>query len=174
MRTRIYPVLRLIPLALALCLVLSACGGGENAPIKKGETYRDFTATLADGGSFTLSEEEGKVILLNFWATWCGPCVMEMPAFPRLIEKYGDRLCLVAANCAEDEQTVKKFLSDNGYTFPVVLDPEGTVAALYPTDSIPYTLIIAPNGKVVHIATGAGDADSMFEYYSNEIDRALE
>ncbi len=173
MQRGICQALRLIPLVLALCLTLAACGGGESSPIQEGEDYRDFTAVLADGGSFTLSEEEGKVILLNFWTTWCGPCVMEMPAFPRLIEKYGDKLCLVAANCAEDEQTVKKFLSDTGYTFPVVLDPEGKVSALYPTDSIPYTLIIAPNGKVAHISSGAGDADSMFDYYSNEIDKVL-
>jgi len=164
---------RLIPLLLALCLTLAACGGGEGAPISEGDPCRDFTASLADGGSFTLSEQEGKAVLLNFWATWCGPCVGEMPAFPRLIEKYGDKLCLVAVNCSEEATAVKKFLSDNGYTFPVVLDPEGEVAALYPSDGIPYTLIIAPDGTVSHIAVGAGDADSMFEYYSREIDKAL-
>ena len=168
---------RLIPLLLALCLlpVLSACGGtSESAPVKEGDRYRDFTAALADGGELTLSDHKGKVILLNFWATWCSPCVGEMPAFPRLIEKYGDELALIAVNCGEDGETVKSFLSKNGYSFPVVLDVEGKVSALYPSDGIPYTLVIAPDGTVSYIALGAGSADVMFEEYSQEIDKALQ
>lgn len=174
MRERTPKVLRLIPLLLALCLTLAACGGEDAAgPISQGDRYRDFTAPLADGGSFTLSDQEGKVILLNFWATWCGPCVGEMPAFPRLLETYGEQLCLVAVNCGESEKDVTAFLEKNGYTFPVVLDPEGDVSSLYPSDGIPYTLIIAPDGAVARIELGAGDAEYMYAFYCAEIDKLL-
>lgn len=152
-------------------------GGSEAAPsgpVSIGEEYRDFTATLADGSSFTLSEQEGKVILLNFWATWCGPCVGEMPAFPRLIEDYGDQLSLIAVNCGEDADTVRGFLDQNGYTFPVALDEEYTVSALYPTDGIPYTVVIAQNGRIVATQLGADTADKMYEHYAALIDGMLE
>lgn len=165
----------LIIFILCLCLFLAACAKKEEtAPLKVGDDARDFTATLMDGSTFQLSEQQGRAVLLNFWATWCGPCVAELPAFSRLTEAYGDRIALLAVNCGEDEQTVKSFLEKNGYTFPVALDLEGKIAELYPTDGIPYTLILSADGKVSSIQLGAGDADSMFTHYSAELDQALQ
>lgn len=189
---------RILACILALCLVLAGCAeqqrpnsgalpassapeedaaasapAAPSGPVAEGDAYRDFTANLADGGSFTLSEQEGKVVLLNFWATWCGPCVGELPAFPRLIEKYGDQLALLAVNCMEDAKTVRAFLDKNGYDFPVALDEEGTVSALYPTDGIPYTVLIGPDGVIAAIQLGAGTADEMYEHYCTLIDGLL-
>lgn len=171
---------RIVILCLLAALLLCACGSqteeksqSVSGPVQEGDTYRDFTVPLADGGSFTLSEQEGKVVLLNFWATWCGPCVGELPAFPRLIERYGDKLSLIAVNSGESEVEVRQFLKANGYTFPVGLDPKGTVSNLYPTDGIPYTLVIGPDGKVAHIQLGAEDADSMYNAYAKMIDGLL-
>ena len=110
---------------------------------------------------------------MNFWATWCGPCVGEMPAFERLQETYGEDLALVAVNSGEDEASVAGFLEENGYTFPVVLDPEYAVSSLYPTEGIPYTVIIGTDGKVASIQLGAGDADVMYEHYCELIDGLL-
>lgn len=177
--------LTLALLAAALLVFLAGCGGqgqeqGADASepvtpvvIEVGAAAPDFTAALTDGGTFQLSEQEGKAVLLNFWATWCGPCVGEMPAFTRLVETYGDQLALLAVNCGEDEGTVTDFLAKNGYTFPVALDPEGEIASLYPTDGIPYTLIIAPDGTISSIQLGASGADEMFDHYSAELDKAL-
>lgn len=151
--------------------------GGDAAPsgpVAVGDAYRDFTTTLVDGSEFTLSDQEGKVILLNFWATWCGPCVGEMPAFTRLVETYGEDLALLAVNCGEDEETVTAFLEKNEYTFPVALDPEYAVCLLYPSEFIPYTVIIGTDGKMAAIETGADDADSMYTYYCEVIDGLLE
>lgn len=181
--------------ALALCLTLAACGGkdaplastGSTAPVsgvpdpaqavpgpvEVGLAAPDFTTTLMDGSSFTLSEQQGKVVLLNFWATWCGPCVGEMPAFTRLVDTYGDQLSLLAVNSREDEQTVRDFLDEHGYTFPVALDPDLAVGELYPTEGIPYTVIIAPDGTVASIQLGASGADAMFDHYCQEIDKVL-
>lgn len=142
-------------------------------PVEAGEAYRDFTAVLADEGSFTLSEHEGSVILLNFWATWCGPCVGEMPAFSRLLEKYGEELTLLAVNLGEDGETVRSFLERNGYTFPVALDLNGDIGSLYPSDGIPYTVLIGRDGKIASTHLGAHEADVMYEYYCGEIDGLL-
>lgn len=181
--------------ALALFLTLAACGGNDAppasdeptapvsevpgpaqaqpGPIEVGLAAPDFTATLVDGSSFTLSEQQGKVVLLNFWATWCGPCVREMPAFTRLVDTYGDQLALLAVNSGESEQTVQDFLDEKGYAFPVAADPDWAVGELYPTDSIPYTVIIAPDGTIAGIQLGAADADAMFDHYCQEIDKVL-
>ena len=186
-------------LLLTITLLLAGCQSGNNAgnageangeaaagdtggetesadpsgPIAEGDAYRDFTVSLADGGEFTLSDHEGKVILLNFWATWCGPCVGEMPAFEQLQETYGEDLVLLAVNSGEDEGTVKAFLEENGYTFPVVLDQEYAVSNLYPTEGIPYTVIIGTDGKVAAIQLGAADADTMYAHYCELIDGLL-
>ena len=169
---------RLLTLILiaALFISMTACGGWHKSdaePLEIGDKYRDFTGELLSGDSFKLSDHEGKVILLNFWATWCGPCVGEMPAFPRLIEKYGEDLVLVAVDVAEDAETVKTFADENGYTINIVLDPEYEICDLYPTDGIPYTLIIGRDGKISNIHLGASDADSMFLKYCDDIDACM-
>ena len=161
--------------AMALCLLAVSCGSPsaeseEYTAAEEGGEMRDFTGEIVSGEKFTLSDQKGKVIFLNFWATWCGPCVGELPAFPRLVEKYGDDLCLVTVNCGEDKETVESFLSENGYAFSALLDTDYAISDIYPTDGIPYTLIFDRDGKISHIQLGAGDADEMFDMYCEAID----
>lgn len=138
-------------------------------PLKSGNKAPDFTAELIDGSTVTLSDFKGKPVIINFWATWCGPCVKEMPAFERLKENYGDEIGILAVNCGEDADTIKDFADANGYTFPIVLDEEYQVSMLYPTNSIPYTVVIDGNGKVTHVSSGAVDADTMYERYKEAL-----
>ena len=138
-------------------------------PIKEGVQAPDFTGELIDGTSITLSELQGKPVIINFWATWCGPCVKEMPAFERLKDDFGDKIGIIAVNCGDDAETVKDFVEENGYTFPVVLDEEYSISMLYPTNSIPYTVVVDAEGKVTHISTGALDADTMYERYKEAL-----
>ena len=138
-------------------------------PIKEGVQAPDFTGELIDGTSITLSELQGKPVIINFWATWCGPCVKEMPAFERLKDDFGDKIGIIAVNCGDDAGTVKDFVEENGYTFPVVLDEEYSISMLYPTNSIPYTVVVDAEGKVTHISTGALDADTMYERYKEAL-----
>lgn len=137
--------------------------------IKEGVAAPDFTGELMDGTSITLSELQGKPVIINFWATWCGPCVKEMPAFERLKDDFGDKIGIIAVNCGDDAETVKDFVEENGYTFPVVLDEEYSISMLYPTNSIPYTVVLDAEGKVTHISTGALDADTMYERYKEAL-----
>ena len=186
-------------LCLASMLILSGCKEGQSSTSKDGtsqnktdisdteakatvESYHElsegemapeFTASLLDGSTFTLSEQEGKVVLLNFWATWCGPCVGEMPAFEKLYTEYGDKISILAVNCMEDAQTVDRFISDNGYTFPIAYDEKGDILTKYPSDGIPYTLVIDGNGMIKNIYLGALDAEQQYEEYKSAIDAVL-
>ena len=138
-------------------------------PLKAGNKAPDFTAELIDGSSLALSDLKGKPVIINFWATWCGPCVREMPAFERLKEDFGDEIGIIAVNCGDDADTVKDFVDENGYTFPVALDENYEVAMLYPSNSIPYTVVLDANGKITHVSTGAYDADTMYDRYKEAL-----
>lgn len=138
-------------------------------PLKAGNKAPDFTAELIDGSSLALSDLKGKPVIINFWATWCGPCVREMPAFERLKENYGDDIGIIAVNCGDDADTVKDFVDENGYTFPVALDENYEVAMLYPSNSIPYTVVLDANGKITHVSTGAYDTDTMYDRYKEAL-----
>lgn len=140
-------------------------GEGDEAP--------DFTVELVDGESISLSEQRDKIVLLNFWATWCGPCVREMPAFETLAKEYKDEVYVIAVNCMEDKNTVSKFVKEKGYTFPVAYDVDGEICMKYPSDGIPYTLIIDKEGIVQRIYLGAGTAEEQYEEYKKAIDDLL-
>lgn len=149
-----------------------AAGGEENAE-EAGEAriaVPDFEMTMLSDETASLSDFQGKKVLLNFWATWCGPCVGEMPAFQRLSEEYPDELVILAVNCGEDEKTVRRFAEDNGYTFPIVLDADGVIQALFGgVTSLPATVILDEEGYAVTARTGAADADTMYELYKTEL-----
>lgn len=132
----------------------------------------DFTLTDQYGNTHTLSEYRGKTIFLNFWATWCGPCKMEMPDIQKLYEEYGenseDLIVLGVANPKTDEypqnadvsqEEIGEFLTSNGYTYPVVMDTTGEIFASYGIASFPTTFMITEEGKVFGYASGTLSED---------------
>lgn len=130
----------------------------------------DFTAELADGSSFTLSEQEGKVVLLNFWATWCSPCVEEMPALEKIHKDYAEQVKVVAVDCGEDKAVVDSFLKENEYTFSVGYDENNEISRKYPVTGIPYTLIIGSDGVVKKTFTGSLGAEKQYEVYKEALE----
>ena len=148
--------------------------GDDGEPVNIGETAPDFNAEYVDGEIFTLSDARGKVVILNFWATWCGPCCEELPAFQKLHDEYGDKLQVIAIDYGESEKEVSGFIKENGYSFPVALDMDGSISALYPTDGIPYTLIIDKNGIIRQIFVGAKSAEEQYELYKNAIEYLID
>ena len=140
---------------------------------EEGDFAPDFSVELNDGSIYTLSDSRGRVVLINIWATWCGPCCREMPAFQRLYEEFGDELQIVAVNYAESKKSVDQFVENEGYTFPFAYDEDAVVSALYPSDGIPYTVIIDTKGKVYQTFLGAGSADEQYQVYKKAIEEAL-
>ena len=138
--------------------------------LEKGDKAPDFTAQLVNGETVKLSDYSDKIVLLNFWATWCPPCVNEMPAFERLKNDGDDDLVILCVNCMDDKATVDKFVQDNGYTFNIAYDEDGSIEMYYPTNGIPYTLVIN-KGEVAEIYVGAADADTQYNEYKNAIEQ---
>ena len=114
----------------------------------------DFTAELSGGGTFKLSDYDDKVVLINFWATWCGYCIEEMPAFERLKNDGIEDFELVCINCGEDEGTVDSFVNSEGYSFNFAYDPYYRIGDYYPSNGLPYTVIVE-RGVVYKVISGA-------------------
>lgn len=134
----------------------------------------DFTVKKTDGSEFTLSDQKGKVVLLNFWATWCGPCVYEMPIFEQLYEEYSeDEVVILAVNCMEEAETVDAFIKESGYTFPFAYDEDGTVGMQYGASSIPYTLAIDEEGMIQGTFVGVKSIEDQYKAYKNAIEYLL-
>ncbi|MBQ2238916.1 MAG: TlpA family protein disulfide reductase, partial [Lachnospiraceae bacterium] len=87
--------------------------------------------------------------------------------------EYKDEVVVIAVNCMEDENTVSDFIKDNGYTFPVAFDVKGKICQKYPSDGIPYTLVIDKEGVIRKIYLGAGDAEEQYEEYKKAIEDVL-
>jgi len=150
---------------------------GDYKELSVGDRAPWFSAEIVSGSDtvFEMADMQGKVILINFWATWCPPCVREMPAFDMLFSDYkdSDEVAIVAVDVCEDRKTVDKFVYDNGYMFPIAYDEEGNIGLQYPTDGIPYTVIVGKDGYIKNIHLGAMDAETQYKEYKADIEAAL-
>lgn len=110
-----------------------------------------FSLKGLDGQIHELKQYRGKPIVLNFWASWCGPCIEEAPNFVKLYSKYGQDVQIVAINLTSSDniKSVKEFVKENGFVFPVLLDQDGTTAKSYNIRPIPTTFFIDSKGEIV-------------------------
>ncbi|MCM0648373.1 TlpA family protein disulfide reductase [Clostridium swellfunianum] len=110
----------------------------------------DFTLPDLDGKAVALSDFKGKKVMLNFFATWCRPCLEEMPDMEKLYqETKNSDLVILAVNLGEDAETVKDFMKKNNYNFPVLLDLKGTAADKYSVSAIPTTYFLDKDGNII-------------------------
>lgn len=115
----------------------------------------NFTAPLLSGETFGLSAARGTPVVLNYWATWCGPCRAEMPALQQAAENYGGRIEFVGVNQGEKPEVITPFIEEFGITFPIALDPDQAVGAdLYNVKGLPTTFFIDAEGTVQRVWMG--------------------
>lgn len=115
----------------------------------------DFTLRTADGSNLRLAEQRGRVVLVNFWATWCAPCRQEMPLLNQLYQKYqASGFTLLGINIDADSRNAVSVANKLGVSFPVLLDGEKSVSKLYDLTSMPSTLLIDRDGKVRYVHRG--------------------
>lgn len=120
-----------------------------------------ITAKTLDGNGVTLEELKGRVILVNFWATWCVPCLHEMPAFERLHRDYeGSGLSLLGVNIQEDRQTIERYATRLALTFTLLSDGDGGMTKAYGVVGMPTSFLIARDGRPVALAVGDREWDS--------------
>ena len=145
----------LIAFALALTITpLSQVAAKEKAPL----AY-DFTLKNLEGKEVSLRQFRGKYLLINFWATWCGPCKIEMPSLEILYSRFkSDKFDMLGiSNDMFGEQVVRPYIKANNLTFPMLLDQRMTVSHRYGVVSLPTTFLIDPQGKIIGVLQGAED-----------------
>jgi thiol-disulfide isomerase/thioredoxin len=122
-----------------------------------GHAAPDFTLKQLNGQSFQLSKRTGKVVVLDFWATWCGPCLQTMPLVDRVVEEFSQQgVELVAVNLEEQAAQVSSMLERHKFDLTVALDRDGVVASKYAVTAIPQTVVIDRNGIVSRLFVGGG------------------
>ena len=115
---------------------------------------------LSSDSRRSLSSFEGDVVLLNFWASWCPPCIEEMPSMQALYERLGGSgFEIVAVNLQEDPATVQSFVDKNGYEFPVLLDRSGSIAREYGVRGIPTSYVVHSDGRLLAMLVGPYEWD---------------
>ena len=125
----------------------------------------DFTVYDLEGNEVHLTDFFGKPIIVNFWASWCGPCKMEMPDFDAAYNTYKDDIVFLMVNMTdgsrETVEVASEFIADSGYTFPVYYDTQYSAAITYSVASLPTSYFLNENGELVAHAKGAIDAETL-------------
>ncbi|HET6206288.1 MAG TPA: TlpA disulfide reductase family protein [Terracidiphilus sp.] len=147
-------LVRLLLVAASCLILVSGCNRGAK-PSKIGKTAPDFK--VSDGSnSIQLADYRGKVVLLNFWASWCGPCIQETPALVELHHEHPE-LAILAVSIDEDPSAYQRFLNRFHVDLKTVRDPDQKVAKLYGTDGWPETYIIDRKGIIRRKIVGDPD-----------------
>ena len=150
-----------IPFLLALCTAAAAQGALEGlTPIPDRPEAPGFDLKDPDGRTQRLTDHQGQPVILNFWATWCPPCRKEMPSIERAHEEIADEgIAVMAINVGEDAETIKRFLEDQPVGFALPMDLDMELVQRYPVKGLPTTFVIAPDGRLVYVATGEREWD---------------
>lgn len=141
--------------------------------VKQGDKAPDFTVEMVDGQKVTLSSLKGKVVMINFWATWCPPCREEFKRMQKdVVDRFkGKDFQLLAISRGEKKATVDQFRDKQGYTFPMGLDPTQEIYKKYASNYIPRNFIVGKDGKVIYVSVGYSPEE--FENMLKAIEQAL-
>jgi len=162
--------LSLTLLVLLASVVFVQCSGpriGEHRLM--GGLAPQFELSDLEGRTVSLAQFRGKIVMLDFWATWCGPCRISMPILDRLQKEFSNDMVLLAVNLREPRDLVRDYVARQNVRSRVVLDLEGNVGEEYESDSIPMQVIIDQEGVVQHVSVGV--IPRMEEQLRTEINR---
>jgi peroxiredoxin len=144
----------LISILLSLCVAVSACAREVDG------VAPDFTLKSNQGENIRLSDLRGQVVMLNFWASWCGPCRQEMPILDELYKRYNPAgFTLLGVNVDADIEAANKLLEEIPVSFPVVYDTNSKVSEAYNVDAMPTTIFIDREGKLRYLHRGYRPGD---------------
>jgi peroxiredoxin len=141
---------------------------------KVGEQMPAFIVSDADGNPFALADQRGKVVVVNFWATWCGPCKFEIPRLEKEVwQKYKDnpRFTMIAVAREQTAADIVPFRKAQGFTFPIASDPKRATYKLFADSGIPRTYVVDASGKILFQSVGY--CPDAFTKASRMIDKAL-
>ncbi len=148
----------------------SLSGVVEDHPLLGKRALRFRTKTL-DGRTFDLKSQAGKVVVLDFWATWCTPCLAAMPVLKEVTSKYDRKnVIFLALNTGEESPEISKFLEEHDLKYNVLIDPQGKIADAYKADAIPLTMVIGKSGEIESVHVGFMGADSLRQRLKDELD----
>ncbi len=141
-----------------LTTLLVGAAGAASAAVQLLANAPDFTLRSVGGTNLRLAEQRGQVVMINFWATWCTPCLQEMPHLSRLYERYrSSGFVLLGVNIDDDPRAAAALATKLGLRFPVLLDTDKKVSRIYDMSAMPATLLIDRDGRVRHIHRGYRD-----------------
>lgn len=129
--------------------------GGARKPMMVGQEAEDFTLENVEGDAVSLSQHRGKVVLLDFWATWCGPCLEAHPVIDRIYQEWKDEGLVVIGISSESRESIQQYMGEHGYTFMNLFDRNHSVSREYNVDVIPAVFIIDREGEIAAQMVGA-------------------
>ena len=152
--------MRLIPTIVALLTTLLCTAPPAAAAVNPGAAAPAFTLAARDGGKVSLADLKGQVVMINFWATWCGPCRQEMPLLAQLQAKYEPLgFTLLGVNVEPDSAAAVTWLKGVPVTFPILFDTDSAVAGRFGVEGMPSTVLVDRNGQVRYVHRGYKPGD---------------
>ncbi len=149
---------RKLRVLLCIILLLSSCA---SATTTEAIPATDFNLQSLNGEQTQLADLRGRWVVINFWATWCAPCVEELPLLQQLAEQHPNALAVLAINMREDEDAVRAFVEQHNLSLPVLLEPDDQMLLDYGVQGLPLSIMVSPNGEVMQ--RHVGPVDKAFE-----------